>query len=202
MEEVIGSSGMKAIFNMANLNNLAVELPPDDMERQFDFADFAQIFSTLTLLIGARGARSLSIRAGRSTMREGIKVFSDPLTPEKETTTEQATNEIQLIRLNRFSNFLNSISDQITTVYRRGDMDGFEFVIHQCPVCWSQTASEPICAFFEGLLEQAVKIFSNDQPYSVTETQCKASGAESCVFLLQKTQEKNTNDDNVNQEIS
>ncbi|KAF0112200.1 MAG: hypothetical protein FD147_261 [Chloroflexi bacterium] len=200
MEEVIGSSGMRAIYNMANLPSLAVIELPDDMERQFDFADLSSLFATLTTLFGSQGARSLAIRAGRVTMQEGIRVFSDLSSKESESTFGQSADELLLIRFNRFSNFLNSVSDQITSVYRLDSEDGFVFGIQQCPVCWGQSTHKPICAFYEGMLEHAVKTFSNDQSYSVIETQCKASGAESCLFVIQKTHESVSDPESTSQE--
>ena len=39
MEEVMGKNGLNAILNMANLNNLVDNYPPNNLNREFDFAD-------------------------------------------------------------------------------------------------------------------------------------------------------------------
>ena len=39
MQEVMGENGLKAILNLAGLPNLIGNFPPDNLEKEFDFAD-------------------------------------------------------------------------------------------------------------------------------------------------------------------
>ena len=71
-----------------------------------------------------------------------------------------------------------------TLVCQREGQSGFEFLIRQCPNCGNQTSEEPICAFFEGFIDQAVKDFSYGENFKVTETECLAAGAPNCKFLI------------------
>ena len=121
-------------------------------------------------------------------MQEGIRIFASPV-PLYDENPDPVTLEHQLIRFNRFSNFLNSVSDLRTSVVRLADMDGFQFTVYQCPVCWEQKSNTPICTFLLGMLEQAIKEFSHDQTYTVSETECVAIGSPACVFLLQRLNE-------------
>jgi predicted hydrocarbon binding protein len=188
MEDVVGSSGMKAVYNLSGLTNLAGGLPPDDMERQFAYGDFSKLFEILGSLFGPNGARSLAIRAGKSTMQEGIKVFSGTLPPLPEQGPDETTEQHMLVRLNRFSNFLNSVTDQQTSLVRLENSQGFIFKTHQCPVCWGRTSTSPVCAFFEGMLDHAAEAFSGTHNYTVVETTCIAAGSEDCLFTIQKIQ--------------
>jgi hypothetical protein len=57
-EEVMGKNGLNAILNLAGLGNLIDNYPPDNLERQFDFADYTAIHIGLEDLWPARRARS------------------------------------------------------------------------------------------------------------------------------------------------
>ena len=47
MEEVMGKNGLNAILNMANLNNLIDNYPPNNLNREFDFADYSALSGAL-----------------------------------------------------------------------------------------------------------------------------------------------------------
>jgi len=42
-EEVMGKNGLNAILNLAGLSRLIDNYPPDNLDRQFDFADFTAL---------------------------------------------------------------------------------------------------------------------------------------------------------------
>lgn len=184
LEEVIGSSGMKTLYTRSRLEYLYENPLPDSLQRAFDFSDIATLFATLREIMGERGAHLLAVRAGRLTFSQGLSLFNKP--------AEQGTNEtfetpqplpvgIQLIRL---SNFLNSISDQVCGVEPGEEPGSFLFSIQVCPICIEQESPQPICSFFEGLLGEAARVFSGGLDHGVRETQCKAAGAERCVFEI------------------
>ncbi len=75
LEEVMGRNGLNAILNLASLPNLIDNLPPDNLERKFDFADFSAINGALEEMFGPRGGRGLAQRAGRATFNDGLKNF-------------------------------------------------------------------------------------------------------------------------------
>jgi predicted hydrocarbon binding protein len=183
LKEVVGPGAMKAIYHHANLPDLEDNPPPDDMNCDFSSESFSRLFESLNDVLGPRGGRSLAIRAGRTTMKlSGMHFGTSPLpaTP----TAPVIDPEILLIRLNRLSNFLNSISDMRTLVCKREGQSGFEFHIRQCPNCSHINSTERICTFFEGYIDQAVKDFSYSENFKVIETECLAAGAASCKFLM------------------
>ena len=59
LEEVMGKNGVNAILNMANLQSHIDNLPANNLERQFDFADFSVINGALEEMYGPRGGRGL-----------------------------------------------------------------------------------------------------------------------------------------------
>jgi hypothetical protein len=46
-EEVMGKNSLNVVLNLAGLNNLIDNYPPDNLEREFDFADFMAIHVAL-----------------------------------------------------------------------------------------------------------------------------------------------------------
>jgi len=53
-EEVMGKNGLNAILNLAGLSHLIDNYPPDNLEREFDFADFTAIHVALEEAVGWR----------------------------------------------------------------------------------------------------------------------------------------------------
>jgi hypothetical protein len=75
---MIGKKGVNAILNLAGLSIIADNYPPpDNLEREFNFADFTAIHIALEEMYGPSGGRGLALRAGRAT-------FNDALNAEKQ----------------------------------------------------------------------------------------------------------------------
>ncbi len=184
LEEVIGRGAMTTIYSHSNLTILSESLPPDSMEKEFDFSDFSALFATLQNIFGEHGSRTLAIRAGRITFERGFKIFGKESEKGSEPGTGPLGKHSVFIRLNRLSNFLNSVSDQRSNVITTDEPDTFHFNIQVCPLCLERSSSEPVCAFFEGLLSEAARTFSGGLEYSIREMRCMAVGADTCSFEI------------------
>jgi hypothetical protein len=55
LEDVMGKNGLNAILNLANLTELIDHYPPNNLDRQFDFADFSAMVGALEEMYGPRG---------------------------------------------------------------------------------------------------------------------------------------------------
>ncbi|MGD8519014.1 MAG: 4-vinyl reductase, partial [Anaerolineae bacterium] len=75
VEEVMGGNGMKALLNMANMQELIDNYPPKNLSKEFDFADFAHLNESMEVMYGPRGGRALSLRAGRKAFDQGLRNF-------------------------------------------------------------------------------------------------------------------------------
>jgi predicted hydrocarbon binding protein len=182
LEEVIGASGMKTIYSRSRLESLVENPLPDSLQRAFDFSDFSALFATLREIMGERGAHMLAARAGKLTFSQGLSFFNKSTEMDIDTSVE--TSQPVGIQLNRLANFFNSISDQVCAVEPGPGNDTFLFSIQVCPICLGQESPQPICAFFEGLLNEASRVFSGGAEVSVKELECKAAGAERCKFEI------------------
>jgi predicted hydrocarbon binding protein len=60
---------------------------------------------------------------------------------------------------------------------------GLAYVEHTCPMCFARKDEQPICHLTQGALEAAV-FWAIGKKRSVTETECRAAGADSCRFVI------------------
>jgi len=75
LEDIMGRNGLNAILKLAGLSHLVDNYPPDDLRKEFDFADFAALNQGLDDMYGPRGGRGLAIRAGRAAIKYGLDAF-------------------------------------------------------------------------------------------------------------------------------
>ncbi|HID51271.1 MAG TPA: 4-vinyl reductase, partial [Anaerolineae bacterium] len=73
LEEVMGRNGLNALLNLVDLRQLINELPPDNLEKEFDFAHISNINRGLEEIYGPRGARGLALRGGRAIFSRGLR---------------------------------------------------------------------------------------------------------------------------------
>jgi predicted hydrocarbon binding protein len=184
-EEVIGKNGLNVILNQVGLSNLIDNYPPDNQDRQFDFADYAAVHVGLEHIYGARGGRGLALRAGRSTFSNGLKDYgamagvSDPAFKGLPLQTKIR------IGLQAAAKIFSEVSDQLTTVDETDD--AFIWTIHRCPVCWSRKdADKPVCSITTGLLQEMLAWVSGGSEFRVNESKCCAIGDTVCEFVIQK----------------
>src|SRR4030042_2576450 len=75
LEDVMGKNGLNAILNLAHLPSLIDNYPPDNLSKEFDFADFTAINMALEEMYGPRGGRGLALRAGRAAFADSLRNF-------------------------------------------------------------------------------------------------------------------------------
>jgi predicted hydrocarbon binding protein len=184
LEDVMGRNGVNAILNLANLSDLINNLPPDNLERKFDFADFSAINGALEVLYGVRGGRGLAQRAGRTTFDTGLKNFG-ALAGVTDKAFQEQPLEVKLrIGMPAVARIFSQTSDQRITVTETDDH--FIFSVQTCPVCWGRHADTPDCAISIGLLQAGLKWVSGGLEFNVSESRCIAVGDEACDFIILK----------------
>jgi predicted hydrocarbon binding protein len=184
-EEVMGKNGLNAILNLAGLSNLIDNYPPDNLERQFDFADYTAIHVGLEELYGSRGGRGLALRAGHSTFSDVLKDFG-ALAGVSDLAFKVLPLQTKIrIGLPAAARIFSQVSDQLTSVDETDD--AFIWTIHRCPTCWSrQGADKPLCYITTGLLQAMLTWVSGGSEFRVNESKCCAVGDTICEFVIQK----------------
>ncbi len=184
-EDIMGKNGLNAILNMAGLNNLIENYPPDNQDRQFDFADYAAIHIGLEELYGPRGGRGLALRAGRATFNDALKGYG-ALAGVSDLAFMGLPLQTRLrIALPAAARIFSQVSDQLTSVEEM--QDAYIWTVHRCPACWSRTgADKPVCNGTTGLLQAMLAWVSGGSEFRVNESRCCAMGDAVCKFVIQK----------------
>jgi len=186
LEDVMGKNGVNSIFNLAHLPELIDNYPPDNLDREFNFADFSALNLALEEMYGPRGGRGLALRAGRAAFADALRNFG-ALAGVGDLAFKVLPLHAKLrIGIPAMAKIFSQISDQYSTV--REEEDVFIYTIHRCPVCWGRSGSDkPVCFIAVGLLQEGLKWVSGGNEFRVNESKCVAMGDEVCDFVIQKT---------------
>jgi predicted hydrocarbon binding protein len=159
LEDVLGVNGLKAVLNLAHLPNLIGNFPPDNLEKEFDFADVSAINQALEEIYGPRGGRAFKILPLTTKMRIGVPSMA---------------------------RIFSQVSDQYST--SKDIENEIVYTIHRCPVCWGRhSLDKPVCFIAVGLLQEGLKWLSGGNEFRVNESKCVSMGDEICEFVIQKT---------------
>jgi predicted hydrocarbon binding protein len=184
MEDVMGKNGLNAILNLAGLQQFIDNYPPDNLERQFDFAHFTALNAALEDMYGPRGGRGLALRAGRACFAQGLKNFG-ALAGVGDLAFKVLPLSAKLkMGLPAMATIFTNFSDQLSEVQEHDDH--FTYTIKRCPVCFSRTTDKPVCHAAVGLLQEGLRWVSGGHEFRVVETLCHAKGDENCIFVVYK----------------
>lgn len=184
MEDVMGKNGLNAILNLAGLSMFIDNYPPDNLERQFDFAHFTALNAALEDMYGPRGGRGLALRAGRACFAQGLKNFG-ALAGVGDLAFKVLPLSAKLkMGLPAMATIFTNFSDQTSEVQEHDDH--FTYTIKRCPVCFQRKTDKPCCFAAVGLLQEGLRWVSGGHEFRVVETQCVASGAPDCIFVVYK----------------
>ena len=185
LEEVMGTNGLNAILNLAHLPHLIDNFPPDNLDREFNFADFSALNLALEEMYGPRGGRGLALRAGRAAFADALRNLG-ALAGAGDLAFKVLPLPAKLrIGIPAMAKIFSQISDQYTTVEEQENE--FVYTIHRCPVCWGRTdADKPVCFIAVGLLQEGLKWVSGGSEFRVNESKCVAMNDDVCEFIIQK----------------
>jgi predicted hydrocarbon binding protein len=184
----MGSNGVAAVLRLARLGHLIGDYPPDTLDNEFPFEDFAAINESIVEVYGLQGAKGLCLRAGRSALRHAIRdggLMADVPDPAFQLLPVEAKVKVGL---NALAEVLSKLTDQEARLEEReGDL---VFLIEACSECWGRASDEPICFGSTGMVHEAVRWFTEEEVLDVTETACLARGDDACAFLISKGPEE------------
>lgn len=184
LEEVMGKNGLNAILHLAGLSELINNYPPDNLEKEFDFAYFTALCVALEEMYGPRGGRGLALRAGRATFADALRGFGAlagvgdlafkvlPLTAKLK------------IGLPAMANIFTQFSDQISNVHDDGDK--YIYTLERCPMCWNRKADRPVCYVGQGLLQEGLRWVSGGHEFKVDISSCIAKGDDMGRYIVYK----------------
>lgn len=184
LEEVMGRNGLNALLNLIDMKEFIHELPPDNLEREFDFAYITNLNKGLEDIYGPRGARGLALRGGRAIFARGLKGFG-ALAGVGDLAFRVLPLRTKLrIGVPAVARIFTQFSDQISRVEDHDDH--FLYYIDRCSMCWERETDRPVGFIAAGILQETLRWVSGGLEFRVTEIECIAMGAESGVFRIDK----------------
>lgn len=185
MEEVMGENGLKAILNLAGLSHVIGNYPLDNLEKEFDFADFTAINIALEEMYGPRGGRGLALRAGRATFAQGLRAFGALAGVGDLAFKVLPLNAKLKIGVPAMANIFSQFSDQVSNVFDEGN-DKIIYTLERCPMCWNRKADRPVCFVGQGLLQEGLRWVSGGNEFKVDLDTCIAKGDEMGRYIIYK----------------
>ncbi len=174
LEEVMGKNGLSAILNMAELPHYIENLPPDNLDKQVDFAEIAALLVALDQMYGARGGAALAQRAGRALFANGLKNFG-ALAGAGDLAFKVLPLEAKLrIGVPAIAQIFNAFTDQVSHVNDEGPY--FTYTLERCSMCHARQSDKPCCHTAVGILQEALKWLSGGNEFKVDIQSCMASG--------------------------
>lgn len=184
MKEVMGEHGLEATLELANLRALANPLPPDDLERNIDFAALSALNLALDEMYAHRGGRGMALRAGRAWLVKGMNRFGALSGVNDPAFRALPVEERLHAGFKGLAAVFTNFSDQKCSLEETPT--AYRFVVENCAMCWGQEAERPVCHPIVGLLQETARYASNGRDFSVREIQCRATGADHCVFVISR----------------
>ncbi|HEX7556159.1 MAG TPA: 4-vinyl reductase [Leptolinea sp.] len=185
LENVMGTNGLNALLNLANKREYIGNFPPDNMESQFDFADFSTIIATLDDIYGVRGSRIFALRAGFAIFDETLKNIGEAVDVNDESFKAMSSTEKIRVGLSLMGiTFSQSIKNNPIV---REEENNFLYSITYCPVCWGRKTETPSCNIISGMLKGVLRWVTLGQEYDVTQSAAHSCGAPTCDFIIPKT---------------
>lgn len=184
LEEVMGKNGLNAILHLAGLSELINNFPPDNLEKEFDFAYFTALCIALEEMYGPRGGRGLALRAGRATFADALRGFG-ALAGVGDLAFKVLPLAAKLkIGLPAMANIFTQFSDQISNVHEEGDK--YIYTLERCPMCWNRKADKPVCYVGQGLLQEGLRWVSGGHEFKVDMSTCIAAGQDMGRYIVYK----------------
>jgi len=185
MEDVMGVNGLNAILNLAGLGRFVGNYPPDNLNKEFDFAEFTALNEGLEDMYGPRGGRGLALRAGRACFSQGLKSFG-ALAGVGDLAFKVLPLQAKLkMGIPAMAAIFSQFSDQKSDVEEYDDH--FKYYIREnSPVCYGRTSDKPLCHVAVGLLQEGLRWVSGGHEFRVYESECISMGQKDCVFIIYK----------------
>lgn len=184
IRDVIGENGSHAVLTTARLTPFIDNDPPADFEAGLTFVEVGRLFEAIEGIYGLRGGRRLVRQAGRESFKYWVEGFGGVLTVADVLLRLLPVSLRVRIGIEVLSEILNRHSNQQVTLGEGSD--SYFFVMERCGLCWGRKASEPVCTFMVGILEEILFWVSRGRHFVVEETTCIACGDPVCTVVIDK----------------
>lgn len=174
--------GMFSTETLLRDADLPTELPPDDLERTYPFAQLAALNETLIATYGEQGGRALALSIGRVwfTSLSSFGAFGGFADPAYQRLPPHVRAGVSLRVL---AEVFTRLTDQVMTVELLPN--AYQVIVPHSPFAY-EDAEAPVCQFIGGLLGGCLDVATGGLEYVVRETECRATGGARCAFSVGK----------------
>ena len=184
MEEVMGRNGLNALLNLVELRQFINDLPPDNLEKEFDFAHISNLLRGLDEVYGPRGGRGLALRGGRAIFSRGLKQFG-ALAGVGDLAFKVLPLQTKLkIGVPAVARIFTQFSDQQSRVEEYDDH--FLYYIERCSMCWGRETDRPLCHVAVGILQETLRWISGGLEFRVDIIECIGQGDKVGILRIDK----------------
>ncbi len=183
-DDVMGRIGLNQLLESVNLEQYAINLPADDLKREFSFESMAAFHIALEESYGTRGGRGMALRIGRAAFSLGFKHFGVMAGMSHPAFRALPLVERTRLGLDGLAHIFNHFSDQATQVEDGHDV--FRVIVKPSPIAWGRRSDRPVCHSLAGIIQECMRWSSNGREFTVVETACQACGADACIFSVNK----------------
>ncbi len=184
MDDVMGAHGLQSLLSLAQMEQYADSLPPDDMSRAVDFSSIAALNIALEELYGVNGGRGMALRIGQRAFVGGLKDFGAMRAANDAAFRNLPVHKRTEYGLQGLAAILTNFSDQQSSVVVKED--SLQFISNVSPYAWGRETSKPVCHMMVGIIMECLRWSTNGYKFYVREIECTASGAEHCTFRVNK----------------
>jgi predicted hydrocarbon binding protein len=179
MQEVLGAFSTQTLLNDAGLPG---DLPDDTLDRTYGFDKLSAINRALLETYGEAGGRALALEIGAAWFVHmasfgAFAAFNDPVFQRLPDPTRME------VGLKVLAEIFNRHSDQRCSLETLPQV--YHFVVHDSPFVYPD-APNPACALLAGLIAGCMSAATSGREYPLRESDCRAGGAEQCVFAISK----------------
>lgn len=186
LADVLGEDGLHVILNHAALAERVSQLPPEDGEKQVDFAEVSSLFRSLEDLYGERGSRGMALRAGKAMWRDVLL----PTLPKVEFPDDIPLNEQLHLLLLAIGEALNLETDM--HVAEEMLDEACRFTVEHCPEHWGRKSAQPGCHLVQGVIEAAVEANLGEVNVKISaEIDAPEGGSIFCISVVPYGNEEN-----------
>lgn len=187
MEAQIGEPSLPNVLSVAQHDQPIYQvylehLPPDTLDRAYDFAALAAINQALNVVYGQRAGRGLALSLGRGWFHQGFKSFGALAGMDDPAAAALPLDTRCRLALNALAQIFTHFSDQHTWLEETEQV--FRCIVDPCAMAWGLRAERPICHPMVGLLQACVQWVGGSG--IVRETHCRAVEGGACIFVINK----------------
>jgi predicted hydrocarbon binding protein len=190
-EEVVGKQGINVVLREAGLERVINNLPANALRATgtYTFGDYANLNGALLNFFG-RAAKSMVLRIGRLSAKQGIDqqgamfgiaaLIASKLLPYP----TQIKLGLEAMRDGFVKVYGQDGQVAKITIEDRGE--SWAYLDYHCANCAGKQSDAPMCWIHIGVIQEAIR-WQTGKEAVVTQTACRAMGAEACVWEVSKT---------------